>query len=216
MKFLRSLLATLTGLTIFTGLGILILIIVASVGEEKVRVKDNSVLTIKLNKQIVEREKDDPLAELFDTNSSHIGLIELRRALGHAKTDDKIKGIYLDASGFRSGMSQAEDIREALANFKESGKFVLAYGQNYTEGGYYVASISDEIYVGKDWGGIEFNGLATNTPYFAKTFEKLEIEPVIFKVGTYKSAIEPFTRTNMSDADRQQTEYLIGGLYGKI
>ena len=219
MKFLRNLLAVIVGLTIFTFIAILILMgLISSASEDKqVTVKDNTVLRLKLNKPITERELEDPFADLPFPGSppSSIGLIQLRDAISHAKNDDKIKGIYIEAPWVMGGFSQIEEIRNVLNDFKTSGKFVWAYSDFFTEGGYYLSSVADEIYV-EPIGNIEFNGISAQLTFLKGTMEKLEIEPLIFRVGKYKSAVETFLREDMSDENREQIEELVEAIFNLV
>jgi protease-4 len=142
-----------------------------------------------------------------------IGLLELKKAITKAKDDDKIKGIYLELSGTQAGFASLEEIRNALLDFKESKKFIIAYGEYFTEGAYYIASVADEIVL-NPMGVIEFNGLYSEIPFIKGTLSKLEVEPEIFRVGEFKSAVEPFILDKMSDANRVQTSSFLNSIYG--
>ncbi|WP_346750873.1 signal peptide peptidase SppA [Splendidivirga corallicola] len=215
MKFLRNLLATLLGLFIFSVLAFFFFFIFFSViatSESQVVVKSNSVLHLKLNKPIEERAIEDPFEEMLPGHTSTVGLIELLEAIEHAKDDDKIEGIYLESGYPMAGFAKIEAIRNALIDFKTSGKFITSYSEVYSEGGYYLASTADDIYLNPR-GFLEFNGLRASMTFLKGTLEKLEIEPEIFKVGDFKSAVEPFLREDMSDENRAQTESLINSIY---
>ena len=181
--------------------------------EETVTVKENSILHIKLNKPIGERAFKDPFNELFTGYSSNIGLIELIESIEHASDDDKIKGIYLESGMPMGGFASLEAIRNALEDFKASGKFIASYAEIYTEGGYYIASTADDIYLNPR-GYFELNGLSASVTFLKGMFDKLEIEPEIFRVGDFKSAVEPFLRKDMSDENREQLESLLNSIYG--
>lgn len=214
MKFLRNLLATIAGLCIFSILVFIFFSIVVSIAttEKEVVVKDNAVLHIKLNKPIGERAIKDPVAELFMDYSSNIGLIELIEVIKDAKENDKIKGIYLESGIPVSGFATIDAIRNELEDFKSSGKFITAYSEIYTEGGYYLASVADDIYINPR-GYYELNGIGANITFLKGMFDKLEIKPVIFRVGDFKSAVEPFIRKDMSDENRLQMEALLKSIY---
>jgi len=122
-----------------------------------------------------------------------------------------IKGIYLEVSMFRGGYAVAKEIRESLIDFKKSGKWVVAYSEFFSEASYYIASAADKVYLNPE-GEIEFNGLAVEVSFFKKMFDKLEIKPEIFRVGDFKSAVEPFFLDKMSDANRLQLKELIDGI----
>lgn len=219
MKFLRNLLATIVGLIIFSIFSLfLFLAVVGSISAEKeVTVESNSILKLNLNKPFAEFEIDDPLSDVpfFGAEDDVIGIIQLKQAIAEAKTDNNIEGIYLNASFVMAGYAKIEELRNALLDFKESGKFIIAYSDYYSEATYYIASVADKVYM-NPIGDVEFNGLSVNISFFKKTFEKLGIEPQIFRVGDFKSAVEPFTRENMSDPNRLQLTSLLKSLYSNI
>jgi len=217
MKFLRNLLATLAGLFIFTGILLILFFVIVSVitSEEAVELEENTVLHLKLTKTITERETENPFAPFIPGATNSIGLIELREALAHAKDDDNIEGILLEAPWLAGGFATGEEVRKALINFKESGKFIIAYSDIMTEGGYYLSSVADEVYL-NPIGEIEFNGISAELVFFKGSLDKLGIEPQIFRVGKYKSAIEPFTREDMSPENEEQLEVFINGIYDNI
>ncbi len=214
MKFLRNLLATIVGLFIFTFLLFLLFTAVVSVAtsKEEVQVKENSVLHIKLNKPIGERAIKDPFSEFLMEGSSNIGLIDLLASIKHAKEDDKIKGIYLESGIPIGGFASIEAIRNELEGFKASGKFVTAYSEIYTEGGYYLASVADDVLLNPR-GYYEFNGIGANVTFLKGMFDKLEIQPEIFRVGDFKSAVEPFLRKDMSEENKEQMESILNSIY---
>ena len=169
-------------------------------------VAENSVLKLTFDKPILEREYDNPLADLNlpISTPSHIGLIDTKEAIKTAKSDEKIKGIYLNVSSLQAGIATIEEIRKALADFKTSGKFIYAYSEFYSEGGYYLSSVADSVFINPS-GLMEFNGLQSEHMFFKGTLEKLDLKPEIFKVGDYKSAVEPLMFDKMSPASREQT-----------
>ncbi|MEM6841722.1 MAG: signal peptide peptidase SppA [Bacteroidota bacterium] len=217
MIFLRNVLATLVGLVLFFGLIFLVFggIIAAAAQEPEVEVKEKSVLHLKLNKPIVERSMDNPFSQLpfpgFDDGT--IGLLQIRSAIQAAKDDENIQGIYLDAGLSPGGFASLEEIRNDLIDFKESDKFIISYSDFLSERAYYVASVADELYIHPDWGGVEFNGFMVETIFIKETLDKLGLKPEIFRVGDFKSAIEPLTRTSMSDSSRAQTISFLNSLY---
>lgn len=215
MKFLRNLLATLVGLFIFSVIVIIFIgaFVSLATSEEMVTVKENSVLHIKLNKPIGERAFKDPFNELFTGYSSNVGLIELIESIRDAKENEKIKGIYLESGIPMGGFASIGAIHKALEDFKTSGKFITSYAEIYTEGGYYLASTADDIYLNPR-GYFELNGISANVTFLKGMLDKLEIEPEIFRVGDFKSAVEPFLRKDMSDENRQQLESLLNSIYG--
>jgi protease-4 len=212
-----SLLGTLIGLTIFSFIGFMIFlgIIFALGGSEDKSVADNSVLRINLDHQIEERSSDDFFGSLnpFDNKErGTIGLWNLRQTIKKAKTDDKVKGIFLDFHNTHHGFASLEELRNTLIDFKSSGKFIVAYSETYSEGSYYLASIADKIFLPSS-GLLEFNGLSVEMLYFKGTLEKLQIKPEVFKVGEFKSAVEPFLLDKMSDANRLQIKSFINSIY---
>ncbi|MEQ9439742.1 MAG: signal peptide peptidase SppA [Cyclobacteriaceae bacterium] len=217
MRFLRNVLATLVGLIVFFGLIFIIFagIFASATQEPEVEVDENSVLRIELNKPIVERDPEDPFSDLPfpGFNNEVLGLLEIKEAIQAAKEDDNIAGIYLDAGTSPGGFASLQEIKNELNSFKESGKFIISYSDFLSERAYYVASVADELYIHPDWGAVEFNGFMIETVFFKNTLEKIGIEPEIFRVGDFKSAIEPFIRTDMSEASRLQTESFLNSIY---
>ena len=225
MKFLGNVLATIVGLFIFSILSFILFIFVIMIfsasasSDEKVELKDNSILHLKLNRPILEREMEDPFEGMFTfpgVEDGGMGLVELKEAINHAAEDDKIKGILLEAPIIMGGFSKAKQIREALENFKESGKFVVSSTEYYTEGGYYVSSVADEVIVSPVYGFFEFNGIDVERTFYKGTFEKLGIEPYIFRVGDYKDAIEPFIREDISKESEEHISHIINTLYNNM
>ncbi|MBL6445274.1 signal peptide peptidase SppA [Fulvivirga sp. 29W222] len=219
MNFLRNLLASFLALVIFSVLAVLMFIGIlgALTQKEPVTVSEKSILHIKLNRPISEVEFNNPLAELemFPTAPATIGLVQLKEAIRHAKNNDKIKGIYLEAPYVMAGMAATEEIRDALSDFKSSGKFVVAFSELYTEAGYYLASVADKVYMHPE-GSLEFNGLSSNLTFFKGMFDKLDIEPQIFRVGDFKSAVEPFMRKDMSEENRFQLTSMLNSINGNM
>ncbi len=221
MKFLRNLLATLVGLFIFTFLMIFLLVLIATSGsdEKLVGLEDNTVIHLKLNKPILERDVEDPFEGLpvfSNFQESGIGLMELKETLRHAAEDEKVEGILLESPVLLAGISSIDEIRSVLKEFKESGKFIYSYAEMYTEGAYYLASVSDQVYMNPDFAMLEFNGLNIGSMHFKGLFEKLEIEPITFSVGDYKGADEPFVRKDMSPEVRKRFEGLLERIHGNI
>ncbi|MFP4503498.1 MAG: signal peptide peptidase SppA [Cyclobacteriaceae bacterium] len=213
MRFLRNVLATIVGLVVFFGLIIMVFAIIGAASEQEVEVEANSVLRLELNKPIVERDTEDPFSSiLLPGTNGVIGLINLREAIKKAKNDENIKGIYLDAGMLTTGYGTMEEIRNDLLDFKESGKFIVSYSDIVGERGYYLNSVADEVYINPQ-GIIEFNGFAVEVTFIKNTLEKLGVEPQVFRVGDFKSAVEPLTRTSLSDSARLQTQEYLGNLY---
>lgn len=211
MRFLSNVLAVIVGLLIFWVIGFFILagVVAVSSGESKVQTAENSLLHLNLdNVIIVEQGIDDELelpAFAGFASVPTVGLNQLKQAIQTAKADDNIKGIYLQAGNVSSGQSMLSEIRAALEDFRSSGKFIVAYSEVMAESGYYLSSVADEVYL-NPLGAMEFNGLSSEMVFMKGLFEKIEIEPVIFRVGEFKSAVEAFTLDKMSEENRLQTE----------
>jgi protease-4 len=216
-QFLKYVLATIVGLLLFSFVGFLLLIglsaALSSSSDQKVEVKENSVLKIDLDKPIEERSADNPFNGFgpIDASGDAIGLIELKQTLKDAKEDDNIKGIYLQTESPSAGWASVEEIRNALIDFKQSKKFVYAYAETMNEKGYYIASIADKIYL-NPVGDLEWNGLDAELSFFKGTLDKLGIKPEIFRVGEFKSAVEPFIREDMSEHNKRQVTSFINSI----
>lgn len=218
MRFLGNVLAVIVGLLIFSVLSFFLLaglIAVISSSEEEIKIKENTVLVMNLDGRVlVERSsEDDPdFSSLsFFGGVPTVGLTSLKNAIKTAKANENIKGIFLKGGTFIAGQAGIKELRDELKSFKESGKFIVSYGEIYTENGYYLSSVSDEIYINPT-GLIEFNGLSSETLFFKGLFEKLEIEPQVFRVGDFKSAVEPFLLDKMSDENKLQTQSFLNDL----
>jgi protease-4 len=220
MNFFKTLLASCLGSLVAMIVFFLLLVsfLISAIsnvseGEKNVVFDDNSVLHLKLNSPISEMEVENPFEglPLPGVEEASIGLIQLKNTISYAKTDPKISGIYLDVSMFQGGISKAREIRESLIDFRKSGKWVIAYSEAYSEVSYYLASSADKVFLNPE-GDLEFNGLALETMFFKRMFDKLDIKPEIFRVGDFKSAVEPFILDKMSDANKLQLNELIQGL----
>ncbi len=177
--------------------------------------KDNSILHIEFNYAITERSLNDPFKnfDLFNLeNNSQPGLNDILSNIKKAKTDSHIKGIYLDLSEIQAGLSTIEEIRTALIDFKSSSKFIIAYSEIYSQKAYYLASVADKIYLNPA-GIMELRGFRSNVMFFKGALDKLEIEPEIIRVGSFKSAVEPYFLEKMSDSSRLQTTELLNTIY---
>jgi len=218
-QFVKNTLSTIVGLFLFLILSILILAGVGTViseSDDHVELKENSILKINLDRPMVENASTDenPFADLagpFIDNSEKVGLIQILAALERAKVDPKIKGIQLEAALPFAGYSQLSEVRESIEDFKKSGKFVLSFADSYSEKGYYLSSVADEVYLNPN-GLLDFNGISANYMFFKKALDKLEIEPLIFRVGQYKSAVEPFLREDMSKENKEQTSSFLNSI----
>jgi len=216
-QFLKFVLATIVGLLAFSFLGFLVLAGIVgaakSAGDHK-ETASNSVLELKLNEPLTERERDGKFGR-FGGGSSSIGLVNLKEAIRRAKKDDDIKGILLNLELVQGGMASLEEVRDALLDFKQSGKFVVAYHEVCSEKSFYLSSVANEIYLHPQ-GTLEFNGLSAEVMFYKRLFAKAGIEPYIFRVGSFKSAVEPFFRENFSDSARYQTVSFLNSINGHM
>ena len=218
MNFIKAFLASLLALVVFTALTFLmfILVIAALGSEEKVTVSSNSVLHLKLDGPIAEQEVENPFGDfsVFGERPA-IGVLKLRETIRHAKSDPKIEGIFLNVSYPMTGFSTLAEIRESITDFREGGKWVVAYSEVMSEPAYYLASAADKVYLNPA-GELEFNGLTVEIGFFKRLFDKLEIKPEIFRVGDYKSAVEPYMLEKMSAENRTQLNELINSIYNTV
>ena len=186
--------------------------------DKKANISANTVMHISLNYSINERTSKNPLQQLdflgFKTSKS-LGLNDILANIKKAAEDDNIEGIYLDLTGLQAGLATAEEIRNALADFKRSGKFILAYSEVYTQGAYYLASVADKVYLNPE-GILEFKGFSSEITFFKGALDKLDIEAQIIKVGTYKSAVEPFILDKMSEPNKIQVNSFLGSMYNNF
>ncbi len=206
-----------TILLFFLFIGITSLII-ASFGDNEVAVKEKTILHLRLDEEIRERSSDNPFSDIDLGSmgpSSHTGLDDVLDCIRKAANDDNIKGIYLDIPFLQAGLASTEEIRNALLEFKKSGKFIYAFADNYSQGSYYLASASDSIFLNPE-GSMMMNGLATQLMFFKGTLEKLEVEPQVIRHGKYKSAVEPFILEKMSDENRRQIAGFIDPIWSHL
>jgi protease-4 len=196
-------------------------VMMADRSNEKVNVKEATVLTINLESPIVERSKENPFAGIkfdgFDGGDQGLELDDALAAINRAKDDDRIKGIYVKGKFLMAGFSTMQSLHDAIEDFKESGKFVMAYDEVYTQGAYYVASVADDFYMFHE-GTLDFRGLRSEVPYFKKAMDKLGIDATVIKGpdNIYKSAVEPFYRESMSDENKVQVQRILDVFWGEM
>jgi protease IV len=195
-----------------------IMAIVAASDSDKIKVDPNSVLHIKFEEELVDRGSKSPF-DNFDfstfTSSPKLGLKDVLESLDNAKEDNNIKGIFLDITSVSGGSAIVNEVRAKLEEFKESGKFIYAYSEMYTQSGYYLASVADKIFLNPQ-GALDWKGLGAQILFFKGALEKLELEPQIIRHGKFKSAVEPFMLDKMSDANREQTATYINSIWNDI
>lgn len=219
-SFFKYVLATVTGIVISVILlfvvGMIVIgAIVSSMNTNETEVAANSLLLIDLKHEITERTIPDPFEELDLpglVSVKSFGLNDILKRIAGAKEDERIKGICLDLSSVSASFATLQEIRDALLDFKGSGKFIIAYSEGYTQRAYYLASTADRVYVNPE-GMIDFRGLSSQTAFLKGTLDKLGIEAQVVKVGTFKSAVEPFILDKMSDANREQVSSFLGSIY---
>lgn len=218
--FLKYVLATVVGILLYSLISSFIFLgvmgVIASASKSKsVEIEPNTILMLKLDKQIVDRSSDNPF-ENFDFASMQsetpIGLNNILKNLKKAKKDENIAGIYMNLKHVPTGLATLEEIRNALIDFKESGKFIYTYSEVITQPAYYLASVSDSIFM-NPVGMMELKGLRTSLAFFKGALEKLGVEPVIFRHGKFKSAVEPFMYEKMSKENKEQMMTFVGSIW---
>ena len=183
--------------------------------------EDNTIYRIDMSGELVEQASepnpfDALLPELYGKDiTSKVGLNDLLNNIALAKNNDKVLGIYLKGGELAVAPASAKALRDALLDFKQSGKFVIAYAESYSQMNYYIASVADKIYLNAV-GSVAWNGLSAQKMYYTRLMEKIGVEMQILKVGTFKSAVEPYFRTSMSPEDRQQTQQYIDGIWSEM
>lgn len=218
-EFFKFTLATILGLLV-TGFIFMIIGIASVAGliassETETTVHNNSVFVLDLQGSIAERYQPTPIDQLLDEEQSVYGLNDISASIAKAKENDPIKGIYLNVGNFSCGSASLQEIRQALADFKESGKFIIAYGGGYSQSGYYLASIADKIILNPS-GSISWHGLSAQTLFVKDLLKKVGINVQIFRVGTYKSAVEPLIGTEMSPANKEQTQAFVQSIWNQM
>lgn len=217
--FLKFTLATVTGIIISSVvlffISILVVFSMVSSSESETQVRKNSIMMLDLDGTLEERSQENPFDFLMGEDNSNYGLDDILASIKKAKENDDIKGIYIQATSLDAGFASREEIRNALKDFKESGKFIAAYGDQYTQGLYYLSSVADKVLLNPQ-GMIEWRGLAASPMFIKDLLSKIGIEMQIFKVGTYKSAVEPFISTEMSPANREQINAYLGSIWGQV
>lgn len=217
--FFKFTLATITGIILTSIVMFVISIIVVfsmlSSTETETVVKKNSIMMLDLNGSLVERTSDNIFKELFDKENSTYGLDDILASIKKAKENDDIKGIYIQATSLNANFASLQEIRDALNDFKKSGKFIVAYSDNYTQGMFYLSSVANKVLLNPK-GAIEWRGLASQPLFLKGLLEKLGIEMQVFRVGTYKAAVERFSATEMSPANREQVTAYITSIWNEI
>lgn len=218
--FLKNVGATVVGLMLFSVIagviGIMGIVGMIASTEATQSTTDNSVLVLKLDGIMEEQNNENEIANLFsDNNDGTLGLQETLSAIKKAKTNNDIKGIYIQGGALGADMAQMQELRDALVDFKKSGKWIIAYGEDFSQGTYYIATTADKIYLNHE-GAIDWHGIGGQIAFYKDVLAKVGVKIIPFKCGKYKSATEPFTEDKMSEPSRQQTERYIGGWWNTI
>lgn len=218
--FFKNVLATAVGVLLvgfITGFFMVVSLVGMALSQsETAPVADNSVLVLRLTGSLSERANDDVLASLFGDRIPKLGLATMTEAIRQAKESDKVKGIYIEAGAFApDSYASLAAIRRELEEFRKAGKWIIAYGDSYTQGAYYLASMADKVYLNPQ-GQVDWHGLGSEPVFVKDLLAKLNVRMQVAKVGTYKSATEMFTGEKMSDADRQQTTAYLTGIWQNV
>ena len=217
--FFKFTLATITGIiassVILSFVSFLMMFAMLSSADTETPVKKNSIMKLHLQGSLSERSQENPFALFLGDEYDSYGLDDILSAIKKAKENENIKGIYIEASWLGTGFASLKEIRDALADFKESGKFIVAYSDMYTQGMYYLSSVADKVLMNPK-GMVEWKGLASAPIFYKDLLDKIGVEAQIFKVGTYKSAVEPFISTEMSDANREQINAYLASIWKEV
>lgn len=217
-QFLKFFLASLTAILVFSLIVFFVFIgfIGSLASSDKPSVRYNSVLYIDLNQAIKEQKVANPLSTFEPEDKFDLpGLYDVVRVIEHAKTDSAIKGIYLKCNNNSNGLATSDELRKALLSFKQSRKFIYAYGDVIPQRAYYIANVADKIYCNPK-GGVDWTGFSIDYTFFKNALQRLEIEPQIFYAGKFKSATEPFREVQMTEANRLQTQVFLNEIYGQF
>lgn len=218
-NFFKQVLATVVGLIAFgaivTFMGIISIVGMIASGDSTPEVSNNSVMVLNLSGVIDEQGQEDFLGTLTGNTMSNLGLDNMLSAIKKAKDNDKIKGIYIEAGILQAGYATMQEIRNALLDFKKKGKWIVAYGDTYTQGTYYIASAADKVYLNPK-GMIDWHGLGAQPQFYKDLMAKFGVRYQVVKVGTYKSFTETYTEDKMSDANRTQVSAYINGTWKNI
>lgn len=217
--FIKNVLATMVGMfgffIVMGVIGMMSIIGMIASGNAAQNVEKNSVFVLNLSGTISEQGSENPLSIFTGDNSLNSGLNDILSSIKKAKANDEIKGIYIEAGALMTNYATLQEIRNALADFRKSGKWIVAYGDFYTQGAYYVASVADKVYINPK-GAIDWHGIGAQTMFYKDFMAKFGVKWEVVKVGTFKSATETFTEEKMSDANRLQTQTFIDGTWRNV
>ena len=217
--FIKNVLATMVGMfgffIVMGVIGMMSIIGMIASGNAAQNVEKNSVFVLNLSGTISEQGSENPLSMFTGDNSLNSGLNDILSSIKKAKANDDIKGIYIEAGALAANYATLQEIRNALAEFRKSGKWIVAYGDFYTQGAYYVASVADKVYINPK-GIVDWHGIGAQTMFYKDFMAKFGVKWEVVKVGTFKSATETFTEEKMSDANRLQTKTFIDGTWRNV
>ena len=217
--FIKNVLATMVGMfgffIVMGVIGMMSIIGMIASGNAAQNVEKNSVFVLNLSGTISEQGSENPLSMFTGDNSLNSGLNDILSSIKKAKANDDIKGIYIEAGALATNYATLQEIRNALADFRKSGKWIVAYGDFYTQGAYYVASVADKVYINPK-GIVDWHGIGAQTMFYKDFMAKFGVKWEVVKVGTFKSATETFTEEKMSDANRLQTQTFIDGTWRNV
>lgn len=217
--FIKNVLATMVGMfgffIVMGVIGMMSIIGMIASGNAAQNVEKNSVFVLNLSGTISEQGSENPLSMFTGDNSLNSGLNDILSSIKKAKANDDIKGIYIEAGALAANYATLQEIRNALADFRKSGKWIVAYGDFYTQGAYYVASVADKVYINPK-GIVDWHGIGAQTMFYKDFMAKFGVKWEVVKVGTFKSATETFTEDKMSDANRLQTKTFIDGTWRNV
>lgn len=217
--FIKNVLATMVGMfgffIVMGVIGMMSIIGMIASGNAAQNVEKNSVFVLNLSGTISEQGSENPLSMFTGDNSLNSGLNDILSSIKKAKANDDIKGIYIEAGALAANYATLQEIRNALADFRKSGKWIVAYGDFYTQGAYYVASVADKVYINPK-GIVDWHGIGAQTMFYKDFMAKFGVKWEVVKVGTFKSATETFTEEKMSDANRLQTQTFIDGTWRNV
>jgi protease IV len=221
-SFLKYTLATIVGIIVTSvllfGIGFIILSVIISAQNKPMDVPENSVFMLKLNNPIVERDDNNPFSGINLLNmepSSELGLNVLLENIEKAGEEENIKGIYLNPSYMQAGWGTVQEIRNALVEFKETGKFIVAYSDIYSQKAFYLSSVADKLYLNPE-GMVEFVGLSSEVLFYKEAFEKLGVDVAVFRRGKYKSYAEPFLSNQLSVENREQIDRFLSLMWDNV
>lgn len=217
--FIKNVLATMVGMfgffIVMGVIGMMSIIGMIASGNAAQNVEKNSVFVLNLSGTISEQGSENPLSMFTGDNSLNSGLNDILSSIKKAKANDDIKGIYIEAGALMTNYATLQEIRNALADFRKSGKWIVAYGDFYTQGAYYVASVADKVYINPK-GIVDWHGIGAQTMFYKDFMAKFGVKWQVVKVGTFKSATETFTEEKMSNANRLQTQTFIDGTWRNV